>query len=94
MIVLSIILSLLGFLFVGNLILLGCATSVAYDLNDIEWRLRAATLYGDSSSRRRARHLEEELRNLDNLTPCRVVKKVRALRREADRLFDEVIERA
>lgn len=94
MLVLLIIILALGFVFIGSLVLLSCTVSVDYDRSSIEWRLNVVALYGDSSSRRRARHLEEELRNLDNLTPCRVVKKVRALRREADRLSDEVLKRA
>ena len=94
MIILLIILSFLGFLFIGSLILLSCATSVAYDVNDIEWRLHAATLYGDSSSRRRARRLEKEMNSLSELPLWEAAKRIRSLRREADLLLDEVIRRA
>ena len=94
MIVLLIILSLLGFLFVGGLIRLGIATSVAYDLDDIELLLCVATLYGDDFSRRRARRLEEEVQSLSNLPLWEIAKRIKLLRREADKLFDEVLWRA
>ena len=92
--IIMILLSFLGLLLVGGLIRLGLATSVAYDLNSIEWQLHAATLYGDSFSRRRARRLEKELESLIDLPLWEINKKIKLLRREADLLLDEVIRRA
>ena len=94
MIVLLIILSLLGFLFVGGLIRLGIAASVAYDLEVIEWQLRVAIQCGSNPQVQRARRLGEKLHQLRNLPFWKVSRAMKKLRRKADQLFDEVLWRA